>query len=58
MNKHSRYNRSPKGRARYRRYRETEKGHRNERIQHGRQAFRERAERIEAQEKELSFPST
>lgn len=58
MNRHERYNRSPEGRARYRRYRETEKGRRNERIQHGKLRFRERAERIEAQEKELSFPST
>jgi hypothetical protein len=30
----ARYNRSPKGQARYHRYRDTAKGQRNDRVQH------------------------
>lgn len=54
MNRHERYNRSPEGQARYARYRETEKGHANERVQHGRLRVRERVERLRAIEEELS----
>ena len=34
MTKHERYNRSVKGQARYRRYRATPKGQKNDRVQH------------------------
>lgn len=34
MTKHERYNRSPKGQARYRRYRDTPLGQKNDRKQH------------------------
>lgn len=54
MNRHEVYNRSPEGRARYARYRQTAKGRSNERIQNGRKRFRERAGRIQAIEEELS----
>lgn len=56
MNSHERYNQSPKGRARYERYRASEKGRRNERIQHGRLRFRERNARMSDIKKELSHP--
>ena len=46
MTKHERYNRSPKGRARYRRYRETEKGRANTRRYRTHEAFRRRVASI------------
>lgn len=54
MNRHERYNRSAKGRARYTRYRDTDKGRKNERLVIARQTYRRRAERIQEIEKELN----
>lgn len=51
--KDSKYNRSPKGVSRYARYRDTEKGRANERVQQGRRTFRSRQEQLAQLEKEL-----
>jgi len=53
VTKHERYNRSEKGRARYRRYRATLKGHANTRRYRLREAVKEREALIE-RIKELS----
>lgn len=54
MNRNERYNRSPKGRARYARYRATDKGHANERKVLGRRTARRRDDQMTNIEKELS----
>jgi hypothetical protein len=53
VTKHERYNRSAKGEARYRRYRRTPKGQRNDRIQHLRRLVVRRDAIINRIEEEL-----
>lgn len=54
MTKHERYNKSPKGRARYARYEESASGRRNRRIHRLRGSNQRRSDRIKTIEKEMS----